>query len=82
VRKYRGVAQPGSAPALGAGGRQFKSDRPDQSKTSRDFRKLQVYPIGSFEPARGVVITTLTSPVQLDFRHTSRVLPVNNVYGV
>jgi hypothetical protein len=27
---HRGVAQPGSAPALGAGGRQFKSDRPDQ----------------------------------------------------
>jgi hypothetical protein len=24
------VAQTGSAPALGAGGRQFKSDRPDQ----------------------------------------------------
>ena len=30
VKPYsRGVAQPGSAPALGAGGRQFKSDRPD-----------------------------------------------------
>ena len=27
---YRGVAQPGSAPALGAGGRWFKSSRPDQ----------------------------------------------------
>ena len=27
----RGVAQPGSAPALGAGGRRFKSYRPDQS---------------------------------------------------
>ena len=27
----RGVAQPGSAPALGAGGRAFKSPRPDQS---------------------------------------------------
>ncbi len=27
----RGVAQPGSAPALGAGGRQFKSARPDHS---------------------------------------------------
>ncbi len=27
----RGVAQPGSAPALGAGGRQFESARPDQS---------------------------------------------------
>src|SRR5438067_13080472 len=28
----RGVAQPGSAPALGAGGRPFKSARPDQSE--------------------------------------------------
>ncbi len=27
----RGVAQPGSAPALGAGGRAFKSPRPDHS---------------------------------------------------
>src|SRR5215469_17997143 len=30
-RGCRGVAQPGSAPALGAGGRWFKSNRPDQS---------------------------------------------------
>src|SRR5262249_44442487 len=30
----RGVAQPGSAPALGAGGHRFKSCRPDQSTTS------------------------------------------------
>ena len=28
----RGVAQPGSAPALGAGGQEFKSPRPDQLK--------------------------------------------------
>ena len=28
-QKSRGVAQPGSAPALGAGGRRFKSNRPD-----------------------------------------------------
>src|ERR1700676_1270972 len=27
---FRGVAQPGSAPALGAGGRWFESSRPDQ----------------------------------------------------
>lgn len=27
---FRGVAQPGSAPALGAGSRVFKSLRPDQ----------------------------------------------------
>ena len=31
----RGVAQPGSAPALGAGGRRFKSSRPDQSSKVR-----------------------------------------------
>ena len=29
-QKHRGVAQPGSAPALGAGGRWFKSSLPDQ----------------------------------------------------
>ena len=27
---FRGIAQPGSAPALGAGGRRFKSCCPDQ----------------------------------------------------
>ena len=32
--EYRGVAQPGSAPAWGAGGRWFKSTRPDHSPTS------------------------------------------------
>src|SRR5260370_5120256 len=30
IRISRGVAQPGSAPALGAGGPRFKSARPDQ----------------------------------------------------
>ena len=30
----RGVAQPGSAPALGAGGLRFKSGRPDQHRAS------------------------------------------------
>ena len=30
LRGVRDVAQPGSAPALGAGGREFKSRRPDQ----------------------------------------------------
>src|SRR5437762_3458791 len=29
----RGVAQPGSAPALGAGGRRFKSSHPDHSSS-------------------------------------------------
>ena len=32
MRWSRGVAQPGSAPALGAGGPRFKSARPDQRK--------------------------------------------------
>src|SRR5688572_14939886 len=32
--KSRGVAQPGSAPALGAGGRWFESSRPDHFSSS------------------------------------------------
>jgi hypothetical protein len=32
--RARGVAQPGSAPALGAGGRPFKSARPDRASSS------------------------------------------------
>lgn len=37
-RKRRGVAQPGSAPALGAGSLRFESERPDQiSKGSTEL---------------------------------------------
>ncbi len=32
IHALRGVAQPGSVPAWGAGGREFKSRRPDQDK--------------------------------------------------
>ena len=32
---YRGVAQPGSAPALGAGSRRFKSSRPDHNNINK-----------------------------------------------
>jgi hypothetical protein len=41
VRTGRGVAQPGSAPALGAGGRWFESSRPDHfpQKSSETGRK-------------------------------------------
>src|ERR1700684_815358 len=35
---HRGVAQPGSAPALGAGGRRFKSGRPDTLKNREQQR--------------------------------------------
>jgi hypothetical protein len=34
VMVFRGVAQPGSAPALGAGCREFESLHPDQIKMS------------------------------------------------
>ncbi len=37
----RGVAQPGSAPALGAGGRWFESSLPDQSPVAL-FRKMRL----------------------------------------
>jgi hypothetical protein len=41
----RGVAQPGSAPALGAGGPRFKSARPDQILSyllSKTFRRASL----------------------------------------
>src|SRR6267154_4052068 len=45
----RGVAQPGSAPALGAGGQEFKSPRPDQQFSNLPFRNLRAYPSFTFE---------------------------------
>lgn len=36
-RPVRGVAQPGRAPALGAGSRQFESGRPDHQKSLSIF---------------------------------------------
>ena len=39
----RGVAQPGSAPALGAGGLGFESRRPDQ-QPDRNRRKVRAFP--------------------------------------
>jgi putative endonuclease len=38
----RGVAQPGSAPALGAGSRRFKSSRPDQKRFASKALTLKV----------------------------------------
>src|SRR5271165_217057 len=39
VHHSRGVAQPGSAPALGAGGPRFKSARPDQHISNRAHKR-------------------------------------------
>ena len=41
--RSRGVAQPGSAPALGAGGPRFKSARPDHFQR---FQRLQQFIVG------------------------------------
>jgi hypothetical protein len=58
----RGVAQPGSAPALGAGGRRFKSSRPDQffgvrpgDIGNRTFRghRLHFWPEGVLQGLQG-----------------------------
>ena len=35
IPRRRGVAQPGSAPALGAGCRRFESCRPDETKSEQ-----------------------------------------------
>ena len=39
----RGVAQPGSAPAWGVGGRQFESGRPDHNKKIGVIFRLQLW---------------------------------------
>ncbi len=48
---YRGVAQPGSAPALGAGSRRFKSSRPDQDLLNGIFghTKSRKHLVGIFD---------------------------------
>ncbi len=46
--RIRGVAQSGSAPALGAGCRRFESCLPDQSKT------VVTYPFSQAKPRQAV----------------------------
>ena len=41
ITHHRGVAQPGSAPALGAGSRRFKSSRPDQPSLQNEVEKAK-----------------------------------------
>ena len=52
----RGVAQRGSAPALGAGGRRFKSCRPDHYLFHQVFRPVKTsitWPFGHIMPVFG-----------------------------
>src|ERR1700690_2182170 len=53
IESSRGVAQPGSAPALGAGGPRFKSARPDHFPAIQLSRCpiLNVAPLATLEPA-------------------------------
>ncbi len=39
----RGVAQPGSAPALGAGGLEFESPRPDQIYSNQQVTEIELW---------------------------------------
>ena len=43
----RGVAQPGSAPVLGTGGRKFESCRPDHNKKNKSFSTFEINCIDS-----------------------------------
>ena len=52
----RGVAQPGSAPVLGTGGRRFESCRPDLSNHSES--KLLYYKRGVAQPGSAPVLGT------------------------
>ena len=46
----RGVAQPGSAPVLGTGGRKFESCRPDHDQSKNAYSALKEIQIDSFKP--------------------------------
>ena len=74
----RGVAQPGSAPALGAGGRRFKSYRPDQFSLASSFfifRNLRTDPFPSCAFGTEFAITELL-PVILHLQTNFPVRPV------
>jgi putative endonuclease len=52
-KQIRGVAQPGSAPALGAGSRRFKSSRPDQISKSFHIKNLPLVTLYVFKGKTG-----------------------------
>ena len=63
----RGVAQPGSAPALGAGGRRFKSYRPDQYFQSDEVHFcLSVYSaVGNFVDGQVFRVSPSVTPTRV-----------------
>ena len=58
----RDVAQSGSAPALGAGGREFKSPHPDQ-RWNKKFSDLQVMKAGLFLQTVKLLLHSLLQPL-------------------
>src|SRR5882724_10260678 len=51
-RRVRGVAQPGSAPALGAGGRRFKSGHPDHTSPELARAGVPAFVLLSIHPSQ------------------------------
>ena len=64
----RGVAQPGSAPALGAGGRWFESSRPDHSLASQGLRRTDRFRNRAAEAALGTNPVAPTNPFSSSVR--------------
>ena len=77
-QQCRGVAQPGSAPALGAGGRRFKSYRPDHFKVvrsgdmgNRTFRRhrLHFWPEGVLQGLQGFFLQINIAEIAIHKTH-------------
>lgn len=59
----RGVAQPGSAPALGAGSRRFKSSRPDHDIRGCRVKGVEMVCDGLFNPCTLTPMSRSVAPV-------------------
>ena len=57
LARERGVAQSGSAPGWGPGGRRFKSSRPDQESQPRGVRALSALRLVGDQPSRSLSAT-------------------------
>ena len=72
----RGVAQPGSAPASGAGGRWFKSSRPDQ------FPSWQLGVVGASDCPPAVANAFVDVAIVTDLGHARNAIVVRSSHAV
>jgi putative endonuclease len=82
LNRNRGVAQPGSAPALGAGSRRFKSSRPDQILFSQSTAGQPVITLYVLKGQNGKRYVGITNDLTIRLReHRSKRSKGSQVLG-